>query len=82
MSVATMVKKNNSTEELDQSQNKLWMNKLCDVNVSISIVGSPFPRSKVPYSKIHWATMGPIWGRQDPDGPHVGTMHLATSGLF
>ena len=21
--------------------------------------------------------MGPIWGRQDPDGPHVGPMNLA-----
>ena len=22
--------------------------------------------------------MGPIWGRQDPGGPHVGPMSLAT----
>ena len=21
--------------------------------------------------------MGPIWGRQDPDGPHVGPMNIA-----
>ena len=21
--------------------------------------------------------MGPIWGRQDPDGPHVGPMNFA-----
>ena len=26
----------------------------------------------VPDSKVHWANMGPIWGRQDPGGPHVG----------
>ena len=26
----------------------------------------------VPDSKVHRANMGPIWGRQDPDGPHVG----------
>ena len=26
----------------------------------------------VPYSKVHGANMGPIWGRQDPDRPHVG----------
>ena len=25
-------------------------------------------------SKIHGANMGPIWGRQDPGGPHVGPM--------
>ena len=23
-----------------------------------------------PDSKVHGANMGPIWGRQDPDGPH------------
>ena len=30
-----------------------------------------------PDSKVHRANMGPIWGRQDPDGPHVGPMNLA-----
>ena len=28
-------------------------------------------------SKVHGANMGPIWGRQDPGGPHVGPMNLA-----
>ena len=28
-------------------------------------------------SKVHEANMGPIWGRQDPDGPHVGPMNFA-----
>ena len=28
-------------------------------------------------SKVHVANMGPIWGRQDPDGPHVGPMNFA-----
>ena len=27
--------------------------------------------------KVHGANMGPIWGRQDPGGPHVGPMNLA-----
>ena len=27
-----------------------------------------------PDSKVHGANMGPIWGRQDPVGPHVGPM--------
>ena len=31
----------------------------------------------VPDSKVHGAYMGPIWGRQDPDGPHVGPMNVA-----
>ena len=25
-----------------------------------------------PDSKVHGANLGPIWGRQDPGGPHVG----------
>ena len=28
-------------------------------------------------SKVPGANMGPIWGRQDPDGPHVGPMNFA-----
>ena len=27
-------------------------------------------------SKVHGASMGPIWGRQDPGGPHVGPMNF------
>ena len=30
-----------------------------------------------PDSKVHWANMGPIWGQQDPGGPHVGPMNFA-----
>ena len=30
-----------------------------------------------PVSKVHGANMGPIWGRQDPGGPHVGPMNFA-----
>ena len=32
---------------------------------------------KYPDSKVHGANMGPIWGRQDPGGPHVGPMNFA-----
>ena len=31
----------------------------------------------IPDSKVHRANMGPIWGRQDPGGPHVGPMNFA-----
>ena len=31
----------------------------------------------IPDSKVHGANKGPIWGRQDPGGPHVGPMNLA-----
>ena len=30
-----------------------------------------------PDSKVHGANMGPIWGRQDPGGPHVDRMNFA-----
>ena len=30
-----------------------------------------------PDSKVHRANMGPIWGRQEPGGPHVGPMTFA-----
>ena len=30
-----------------------------------------------PDSKVHKVNMGPIWGRQDPGGPHVGPMNFA-----
>ena len=36
-----------------------------------------------PDSKVQGAHMGPLWGRQDPGGPHVGDVNLAIwDGLF
>ena len=39
----------------------------------------PIPASTqhIPDNKVHGANMGPIWGRQDPGGPHVGPMNFA-----
>ena len=37
--------------------------------------------SKVPDNKVHGIHMGPIWGRQDPGGPHIGPMNFAIWGL-
>ena len=34
-----------------------------------------------PDSKVHRANMGPIWGQQDPGGPHVGPMNFAIWGV-
>ena len=31
----------------------------------------------VPDNKVNGANMGPIWGRQDPGGHHVGPMDFA-----
>ena len=33
-------------------------------------------KTMIPDSKVHGANMGPIWGRQDRGGPHVGPMNL------
>ena len=35
-----------------------------------------------PDSKVHGAYMGPIWGRQDPGGPHVGPMNFDIWGVW
>ena len=31
----------------------------------------------IPDIKVHEANTGPIWGRQDPDGPHVSPVNFA-----
>ena len=33
-------------------------------------------RRSTPDCKVHGVNMGPIWGRQDPGGPHVGPMNF------
>ena len=35
-----------------------------------------------PGSSVRGANMGPIWGRQDPGGPHVGPMNVAIWGAL
>ena len=52
--------------------------------VGIIFVSSPsfIYRRIVPDSKVHGANMGPTRGRQDPGGPRVGPMNLATCGVF
>ena len=45
-------------------------------NRSVDTIGLNYKHEN-PYSKIHGANMGPIWGRQDPGGSHVGPMNSA-----
>ena len=33
-------------------------------------------QNTIPDGKVHGANMGPIWGQQDPGGPHVGLMNF------
>ena len=35
-----------------------------------------------PESKVNGANMGPIYGREDPGGPHVGPMNFAIWAAF
>ena len=48
----------------------------------VAVVGNLLPISlsifaRNPDSKAHGANMGPIWGRQNPGGPHAGPMNFA-----
>ena len=48
----------------------------------LSLLGqTDLPRGN-PESKVHGANTGPIWGRQDPGGPHVVHMNLAVRELM
>ena len=51
------------------------------LSVCLKIIenASVVKQTHYPDSKVHGANMGPIWGRQDPDGPHVGPMNFAIS---
>ena len=55
---------------------------LQDIHYNVSCIGTEHVCMfrGVPDSKFHGANVGPIWGRQDPGGPHVGPMNLAIWG--
>ena len=36
----------------------------------------------IPDNKVHGASMGPIWGRQDPGGPYIGPMNFSIWDVF
>ena len=46
-------------------------------HISDNSTRSLIQRDNILDSKVHGANMGPIWGRQDPGGPHVGPMNFA-----
>ena len=45
-------------------------------DIDWQLLSRPLQRN-YPDSKIHGANMGPIWGRQELGGPHVGPMNFA-----
>ena len=57
---------------------------MCDYVGSIPVSGYTIHNDSlaIPESKFHGANMWPIWGRQHPDGPHVGHMNVAILDHF
>ena len=54
----------------------MW--RLCNMAVTLTnVICKDIDFGVIPDSKVHGANMGPIWGRQDPGGPHVGSMNFA-----
>ena len=50
--------------------------------INNQILGGYIHYLLTPDSKVHGANMGPIWGRQDPGGPHVGPVNCAICDNF
>ena len=46
------------------------------ISSNCKTVGHILLMYEIPDSKVHGANMGPICGRQDPGGPHVGHMNF------
>ena len=53
-----------------------WLFNILEKNIK-KLRQSIWIQNMAPDSKYHRADMGPIWGRQDPGGPHVSPMNLA-----
>ena len=62
------------------SPKSYYENEICRCVCEYSAAMVPIVMSSLfatfPDSKVHGANMGPIWGQQDPGGPHVGPMNF------
>ena len=58
------------------------VNKVTSRGVCTNRPWYPFIWIQNPDSKVHGVNMEPIWGRQDPGGPHVGPMNFAIWEAF
>ena len=61
--ISKLEKRGNLDVRRTNSQNR------ADIRLRITV--------KFPDGKVHGDNMGPIWGRQDPGGPHDGPMNFA-----
>ena len=68
----------------DQAWDVIPWKRLCGGNhrplVNYPHKGKQCDAFYVPDGKVHGANMEPIWGRQDPDGSHVGPVNFAIWG--
>ena len=57
---------------------RLWGESISSNGRRVFISWRPVNNGNLsPDSNVHGANMGPIWGRQNPVGPHVGPMNFA-----
>ena len=54
-----------------------WGQDICEFQISSVFSSGTAVLYAIPDNKVHGANIGPIWDRQDPDGPHVGPMNFA-----
>ena len=71
--VSVYLQATHTKQESQQKQRKIYFAHI----VTVCLLELPLPIQFHPDIKVHGANMGPIWGRQEPGGPHVGPMNLA-----
>ena len=59
------------------NRDKWWSSGMVQIWVTWPDQLRLLKKGTLPDSKVHGVNVGPIWGRQDPDGPHVGSMNFA-----
>ena len=69
------------TVDLKSAFYSVWRDGLFHKLLQMGIGGNFLTVLSDPDSKVHGANMGPIWGRQDPAGSHVGPMNFAIWGV-
>ena len=54
----------------------IWVSTIDNKALSQQINHTNYIIINSPDTKVHGPKMGPIWGWQDPDGPHVGPLNF------
>ena len=70
----------NHRYETNGKFNKTFFDSTSQMQQKLYVTFIVHCRYKYSDSKAHGANMGPIWGRQEPGGPHVGPHELCYLG--